>query len=480
MPYEVEETGNLTRTAQVTVEPEEYKSRVNDALRELSKDVNIRGFRKGKVPLSVMKKRYGAQVQQDVVEDLVRDKLNEIVSESEEAIIHVGQPDLASTPEDDEGLQFSVEFEIRPDIDPIGYLGLELERSTSEVTSEEIDQRLEAMRHEYAALEPIAFRDTIEEGDVVTFDYKAIGDREELEGIEGENAQIEVGEGQAISGLDEGLIGVDFDSTVTVDVTPEEHFPVEELVGETFELEVDIKSVKKQVLPELDDDFAKDTGDAETLLELRGQIREELEEEREHEAMHAAEDELVEKLLEQNPFELPPRFVEEQVNRERNQRLQMLEQFTQQGMSPEQLGIDMDDFTGDEVQGDVEDRIRADFLFLAIAEKEGLELEEDDLRSYIEHRARHSRVSPQQLMMQMMQDQEQLRQTPNGAVILVTEGITESRMPEFEEVEETEEAEDEEEAEEAAEEEAEEEAAEEEAAEQAEEEAEEEEEDKQD
>ncbi len=437
MPYEVEETGNLTRTAQVTVPAEEYNQRVNAALKELSKSVKVRGFRKGKVPLGVMKKRYGASVQQDVIEDLVRSKVNEILSDSEQPVIHVGQPSVDSTPEDEGGLQFSVDFELRPEIDPIGYLGLQLEREAAEVSGEDIDERLESMRHQYATLEPIAFRTTIEEGDVVTFDYHAVDaeESEALQGIEGENAQIEIGQGQSIAGLEEGLIGKDFDSTFTVEVTPDEGFPVEELRGETFELEVTVTSVKRQVLPELDDEFAKDTGEAETLLELRANVREELEEELEHQAMHEVEDQLLDKLVEQNQFELPPQFVDEQVKHERNQRYQMLQQFAQQGMSPEALGIDIDEFTGGEaLKQDVEDRVRADFLLMAIAEKEGLELEEEDLLSYIQHRAQHSGMPPQQFMSYLLQDQEQLRQANMMALLEKTKRFLIDKA-EFEEVE---------------------------------------------
>jgi trigger factor len=442
MPYEVEETGDLSRTVQVTVSTEDYNKQVDTTLKEMAKKVDIRGYRKGNVPLSVMKKRYGQNVQQDVIEDLVRSKLNEIISESEQPVIHVGRPNVDSTPEDDEGLSFSVDYELRPEIEPIGYMGLELTKEKTEVTTEDIDERLEAMRHEYATLEPIEFRETIDKGDVVTFDYHALGadENEVLDGIEGENAQIEVGEGTSIPGLEEGLIGAGFDATVVVEVTPDEGFPVEELHGETFELELTVKSAKQQVLPELDDDFAKDTGDAETLLELRGQIREELEEELEHQAMHEAEDELVAKLLEQNEFELPPQFVEEQVGQERQQRTQMLQQFTEQGMNPEEMGIDLEEFTGGEdLEKDVKDRVRTDFLLMAIAENEGIELEQEDLMAHIEHRARHNRVSPQQLMQHLMQDQEQLRQANMMALLEKTKRFL-LENADFEEVEPAEEA----------------------------------------
>jgi trigger factor len=416
MPYEVEETGELSRIAKVTVTPEEYEKRVNKALREVGKDVNIRGFRKGNVPLGVLKKRYGASVQSDVVEQLVRSNINEVIKGEEQPVIHIGEPEVTSSPDSEEGLAFSVEYELQPEIDPVGYLGLDIDMPKIEIADEAVDSRLEEMREEFSTLEPIAFREEIEKGDIVTVDIRAAGDDENLEMFEQENAQLEVGQEGQLDAFNEGLLGAGFDETVTVDFTPDENFPIEELHGETIELELDIKSVKQQVLPELDDDFAKDTGQAETLLELRANIREELEHEQEHSQMHEAEDKLVELLLEQNEISLPEKFVESQVAQETQQREQMLQQFTQQGLDIEEIGLDAEEFTSG-ARKEVEEQIRTEFLLLAIAEKEGLELEEDDLRSYIEHRAQHQGVAPQQLLQHLQQNREQWRQANVMALI---------------------------------------------------------------
>jgi trigger factor len=416
MPYEVEETNELSRKAKVTVTPEEYEKRVNKALREVGKDVNIRGFRKGNVPLNVLKKRYGAKVQQDVVEQLVRSNINEVIQGEEQPVIHIGEPEVTSSPDSDEGLQFTVEFELQPEIDPVGYMGLDIDVPEIDVSDDEVDEKLEQMREQYATLEPIAFREEIQEGDIVTFNYEAIGDQEELEMLSGENAQIEVGQDHPIPEFNEGLIGAGFEDEVTVEVTADDEFPIPELRGETFDLKLTIKSVKTQVLPELDDEFAKDTGEAETLLELRANVRDEIGEEKEHQQMHDAEDKLVERLLEQNDISLPEKFVEAQVSQETQRRQQMLQQFTQQGLDIEEIGLDADEFTSG-ARKEVEEQIRTEFLLLAIAEKEGLELEEDDLRSYIEHRAMHSGVSPQQMLQHLQQNREQWRQANVMALI---------------------------------------------------------------
>src|SRR5690554_6940153 len=412
MPYEVEETGNLTRLVTVTVPADERKSRVNKELKKLAKTVKIRGFRKGAVPFGEVKKRYGFEVDRDIVENLVRENLNKIVEESEQTVLHLGSPEFGDAAADDEGdITFTVDVEVRGDVDPVGYLGLKLQKEKIEITSEDVDARLEQLRDRYATLEPIAFRETIAEGDVVTFDYEAQGADEnpELANFKGQGGQLEIGvEGSAISGLQEGLVGLAFDATKVIEVSPDENFGIPSLAGEKIALEVTVTEVKHKVLPELDDEFAKDTGQGETLLELRAKLREELEKGQEHDAMHALQSQVLEKLLAQNEVELPPKFVQEQIDNERNQRLKALQQAIQQGMNPATLGIDLATYADPEAfRPEVEELIRVEFLLSAIFQKEGLEIEQADLMATVEHQAMHQRVQPQQFLQQLLKD-------PNG------------------------------------------------------------------
>lgn len=422
MPYEVEETGNLTRLVTVTVPAADRKSRVNKELKKLSKTVKIRGFRKGSVPFGEVKKRYGAEVDKDAVEGLVRENLNKIVEESEQPVAHLGRPEFGDAAAQGEGeFSFTVDMEVRPEVDPVGYLGLELEKEKIEVTSEDVDKQLEQLRERYATLEPIAFREEIAEGDVVTFDYEAQGADEnpELANFKGEGGQLEIGgAGGSIPGLEEGLTGLAFDADTVIEVSPDENFGIPSLAGEKISLQVKITEVKHKVLPDLDDEFAKDTSQGETLLELRGKLREELEENKEHDASHQLQSQVLEKILEQNEIELPPKFVEDQLDNERNQRLKALQQAIQQGANPASLGIDLETYTDpDAFRPEVEKGIRSDFLLSSIFAKEGLEIAEEDLMATIQHQARHQRVQPQQLMQQLLQDSNGMAQIQHMAML---------------------------------------------------------------
>lgn len=412
MPYDIQETGNLTRLAEVTVPREEYDGAVNTALRKLSGRVKIRGFRKGKIPLPVLRQRYGDAVQKDVIEDMVRKYIDEIIEESGE-VIHIAQPEVTAISSDDVGLAFKVELELRPQVDPVGYLGVEVDQPAIEIADEDVEERLEQLREEHATLEPIEHRTEVSEGDTVTFDFTAVDeDDEDLADFNGTDVQVVVGEGNSIPGIEEALEGAKFGSSVTATLTPDDEFPVEELRGKTFDIRIDIKSVKRRVLPELDDDFAVDTGMGETYLEMRANVREELAEQQKHSAMHFAQDNLIETLVEMNDFELPPQFVNEQID---NAIRQQLQQLGQQGMDMSQLNIDFSTIR-DSMRDEKESQLRAEFLIMAIAEKEGLQVEQEDMQSYIEHQAQHAGVSAQQYMSYIQQDRSRLQQVSTSAL----------------------------------------------------------------
>jgi len=180
-----------------------------------------------------------------------------------------------------------------------------------------------------------------------------------------------------------------------------------------------VKSVKKRVLPELDDDFAADTGEAETLLELRQKLKEGLESQAEHQAGHFAENELVEQLLDMHDFDLPEAFVNRQIDNKIRQQLQQLQQ---QGMNPQDLDLDFESLR-DGLREETEDQLRTEFVLIAIAEKEGLQVDDQDLQNYIAHQAMHSQVSPQQLAQWYQQDRNRLQQAAGSALLEKTVGF---------------------------------------------------------
>lgn len=382
MPYELEETGALERVASVTVPSETFRRSYNKALKQLSKRVRIPGFRKGKIPLSVMKRNYGDAVIRDVIEEIVDEQIKSLLDDVD-GVIFLGQPQVTSIPAGDEDMHFTVDFELRPSIDPIGYMGVEVGKPAVEIDDEAVDERIEALRKEHATLQPIAIREEIAEGDSVTLDFKALGDDEELDQLAGEGVTVVVGSGQALPGIEDALIGQAFDAVINTTIQIEDNFPIESLRDRDVELELVVKSVKKEVLPEVDDEFALDTGMGKTLIEMRTNIREELAEDLNARANGIARDNLLDALIAQNDFELPPKFLEQQTR----QAVQMqLEQLMQQGIDFRQLGINPEDMVGNMKDSQAK-QIKRDFLLMAIADTEDVEVEQDDVNAAISREA---------------------------------------------------------------------------------------------
>ena len=190
-----------------------------------------------------MRRNYGPSVQQDVIEQLVNDQVTQIL-EGTERVIYLGRPEVTQLPSAGKPLSFKLEYELRPKLDPIGYMGLEVERPSTEVSAERIDERIEQLREQHATLQPIEGRETIEDGDSVELDFRAVGDEPELEDLHGEDVTIVVGRGQAMPGIEQALRGAAFDGTLKTTVELEESFPVETLRGREVELELTIKGVQ--------------------------------------------------------------------------------------------------------------------------------------------------------------------------------------------------------------------------------------------
>lgn len=405
MPYELQQTGELTQTAAVTVPGKAFQKEVNKALQQLSGRVKVPGFRKGHIPLQVMQQRYGDSVTRDVIESLVQKHVDEILQEFNN-VLYLETPRVTELPGKDSGeMKFSFTFELSPQVDPVGYLGVEIKRPRVDVSAEDIDKTVAELQERLATLEPIALRTTIATGDVVTLDFQALGDDERLADLRGNDVQVEVGQGMALPGIEQALEGAAFDAVLQTEVIPGDAFPIEEYRQQPLQVKLTVKNVQRRVRPELTDDFAKSTAQGATMLELRANIRKRLAEQREHQAEHVASDSLMERLLEANSIALPERFVEQQVHEAAQRQVSM---FERQGVSIEQLGIDIEAIKAD-MRESVITNIKSDFLLSAIARKEELKVEEGDLQAYFEHRALHMGVTARQLESYIRQDADGLR-----------------------------------------------------------------------
>lgn len=409
MAHQVEVTSETTRKASVEIPRSDYEAGVNRALRKLSNRVKLRGFRKGKIPLNVMKQHYGQAVQSDVLDELLNKSIQTVMEDLKE-VIYVDQPNIQSLPiGGNDDFKFTVELEVRPNIDPIGYKGIEVERPAITIGDEEVNLELMAIRRQQGVSTPIEGRDTIQEGDLVTFDFKALADDEELQDFQGENAEVRIGDSVAMPGIEEALTGAKFDATVVANVKTDDKFRVESLRNKTFDVEITVKKVVAQTLHDLNDELAKKVKMGETVDELKANIRERLEDRLAHDARHHAEEDLLDKLLEQNAFDLPPRFLDQDLMQTVKRQLQQFQNMDEQILN--QLAMSMKET----VRYERERALKSDFLIHAIADKEEIKVENEDLQKTIEHQAMHMNATPTQLMNFLRQNQDALRQMMSTA-----------------------------------------------------------------
>jgi len=390
MHIEVIETGPLEREVQIAVEAEAVESESDRALMTLGRRVRVKGFRPGKVPKRELKRRYGKSVRRDAIQNLIRVKLAEALKRDDlESVIYVATPEVT----DDEGaggFSFRFNAEVRPAVDPKGYLGVKLEADPVDVAADDIDQQIEHLRERHAVISPLEERDTVAADDLVSVSYEPTSDAENLQIFKVEEQVVDLKQGLGYAeGLAEGLAGVKVGETKTIGIALTEGGPLAERVGATeLEIAVTVHGLKHRVLPEVDDDFAEQAGpeDVETVDQLREKIRESLEGQKSQAREQSLRQQLQDKLLEGLEFDLPTAFLGTRVEDELHQQMR---QFQQSGITPEQLGMDLADLRVKATER-VDRQLRLEFVLQSIATREKVKVGDKDIDKVVEDLARAS------------------------------------------------------------------------------------------
>ena len=385
MDVEIVETSPLERQVQIAVEADKVEKESMNALQTLGRRVRVKGFRPGKVPKKELKRRYGQSVRRDVIQTLIRKTLSEALSREDlESVIYVSPPEVV----DDNGsggFSFRFHAEVRPELSPKGYLGLSLDTTQEAVKDEDIDREVERLRTQNAVIEPVTDRDEAGDADSLTVSYAPKDQNADLKFLEVTDHVLHMAEENPLDGLKEGLIGMAVGDQKDVTVTFPEDSPLTERIGGTeVVLNVTLHAIKQRVLPDVDDDFAEQVAEVETVVALREKIGDELGKLRERDFENQRRQELEEKLLGLVEFDLPTNFVTSRVEDEVRRQLQ---QFQQAGIDPEQLGLSMTAMKA-EMTESVERRIKLEFVLKAISEREKVVASDLDVKEMIEKLAR--------------------------------------------------------------------------------------------
>lgn len=304
LDYSVNEVQAWLREIKLHVSAEEIQQKSNEKIKELRQKMSIPGFRKGKAPVDIIRLRFGKVILEEILEDVIQDSFREIVTKENLEII--SSPEVREQNWDEhEGLDVTFEVEIEPDIELKKYTGLYLTKEIHKIADDEIDKAIERLREKNAVIQPV--EEGAELGDYVHADLQEVDDRGlPILGHKAEDIEFPLGEGAFDKEFGEQLLGVKKDEERRI-VDPEEG-------KEDKYYAVKVKDVTRHILPEINDDFAKDLGDYESIEDLRQKVLGYLEEENERRIQNNLIDSLISALISENPFEVPPQMIDNLLN----------------------------------------------------------------------------------------------------------------------------------------------------------------------
>jgi trigger factor len=398
MQTTLKELPNSRVEVQVEVPAADVEKATSRTARAMAKEMRMPGFRAGKAPASLVIQRLGFG---SVLQEAIRDALPEWYESAllDAGVSPIGDPDIqmSTVPEGEgEPLEFKFEVGVRPEAELGTYKGLEVGKEEQEVPDEIVDTEVERLREGFARLEPVERE--AKEGDSLLVDFEGFLDGSAFQGGAAEDYLLPLGSGQLIEGFEEQLVGAKAGEEREVNVTFPADYQAEHLAGEDAVFKVKVKEVREKVLPELDDDFAAEASEFDTLEELRDSIREKvgvaLGSRAEEDFRVAAIDAAVAEATVEVPAELATARATERWER-------MERQLAGRGMDPNQF-LQMQGKTRDELieetKEDAEKELKREAVVTAIAEAEGIEVSEAEMVEALEHSAEHERTTPEKLL----------------------------------------------------------------------------------
>ena len=427
MSLQVEKLEKNMAKLTIEVSAEEFGKALQQAYQKQKNHISLPGFRKGKAPMAMIEKMYGSHIfYEDAANILMPEAYAQAADES--GLDIVSQPAIEVTQiEKGKSFIFTAEVAVKPEVTLGEYKGVEVEKKTVEVTDEEIEAELKKEQEKNSRIIPIEGR-PVENGDLVVLDFEGFVDGEAFQGGKGEQYPLTIGSGSFIPGFEEQLIGAEVDKEVEVNVTFPEDYQAEELKGKAATFKCTVHKIEKKELPELNDDFAKDVSEYDTLAEYKEEIKKNIEESKLEDVRREKEDAVLSKIIEGAQMEIPEAMLETQAQ-------QMLDDFARRMQSQ---GLTMDQymqFTGtnaEDLQKQMKPqamkRIQSRLVLEKIAAVENIEISDEQLMDEIKKMADMYKMDAEKLS-DMMGDHEKeqlkLDMAVQQAITLVTEAAKE-------------------------------------------------------
>lgn len=364
---------------EVKVEAEKFDAALKKAYNKNKMHFNVQGFRKGKVPMAMVKKFYGVEVlYDDAVNFVIDETYPAALAENDIKPVDYPKVDIVEIGEGKD-LVYTAEITTYPEVELGEYKGLEVKKPTYEVNDEEVEKQLASMQEKNARV-TTKEEGTVEDKNIAVIDFKGYIDGTPFEGGEGTDFSLEIGSGSFIDNFEEQLIGLSVGDTKEVNVTFPENYGSEELNGKPAKFDVTVKEIKVKEVPALDDEFAKDASEFETLAELKEDIKKNLQKAEDQKAENEFEEDIITAVIENTKLDLPQVMVEKEIDHMMND---LENRLKYQGLTLEQYM----EFTGntpekmrDFMKENAERKVKADIIIDAIAKAENIEATEEELK----------------------------------------------------------------------------------------------------
>lgn len=390
----------LEHEIEVVLPADEINAQVKQRLAEIRRTVKMDGFRPGKVPLSIVKKRYGAQARQEVLSDVVYKAFYDAVAKEDLKV--AGYPRFDQVEDKGDTVQFKAKFDVMPEVTLPNFAELEVEKVVGEITGEDVDAMIEKLREQKKRWRAANGNKKAAEGNQVIIDFEGFVDGEAFEGGKAENVPLILGSGRMIPGFEEGIIGMKKGEERTITVTFPENYHAENLAGKEAEFKIKVHSVQVAEKPEVDEEFIKDFGvESGDVDEFRKEIRESMAREmkrlitaQNRNAVLAALDDAVD-------IDLPKSLVDQEIQTLMQNQLRELQM---QGVDPAQVKLDAEAF-----RARAEQRVRLGLIIGKLIESLGVALTPEEIEAYLRDQA-SAYEDPEEVVNWYKQHPEHLRE----------------------------------------------------------------------
>lgn len=386
MSVQVEKLENSMAKLTIEVSAEELEKALEKAFQKNKNKINVPGFRKGKVPRQMIEKMYGPAIfYEDAANDLIPTAYENALDECEEDIVSSPEIDVTQI-EKGKPFIFTALVALKPEVKLGKYKGVKVDKIDTEVTDEEVDAEINKQRENNARNIEVKDR-AVKDGDMTVIDFEGFVDGVAFDGGKGENYPLTIGSGAFIPGFEDQLVGAEIGKEVEVNVTFPEDYQAEELKGKAAVFKCTVKEIKEKELPELDDEFASEVSEFETLAEYKEDVKVKLTEKKTKDAKDAKEAAVIEAIVKDSDMEIPEAMLT-------TQQRQMVDEFAQR-MQMQGLSIDQYfQFTGttydkmiEQVKPQAEKRIKSRLVLEAVAKAENIEAAEEDYEEELKNMA---------------------------------------------------------------------------------------------